>query len=509
VSPRVDPKKKRKTAMPRRLSAVVRVSRRNGREGDSFMSPDQQKELIRAWAKANNVVIVNWHDETDSVSGKTTDRPGLQAAIKEALSGFSDGIIVARVDRFSRSLVEGLVAVHELDDAGRVFVAVGDGINSWGGRSQKLMLTLLLTFAEWHLESLTQAWVDARVRHIGAGVANVWPYGYERDTVTRRLHPHPAEAQWVTEVFKRRATGEAYWSIARALDAAGVKPRKGKTWTHAALHRMLQNRVYLGELTSGSDDEGVPIINRNAHEPLVTAAQWAAAHRVRKTPWHGNTRSFLLAGIARCAACGGRMGGVTYCRGTKTYRYYRCRRRFSWGTCPRPATIDATALEVAVLAAFDADYLQGAAFGAEVSTAALDASRDELAEAEADLSMFVTDESSIELRRVSPAAYARGQAMRTARVENARTSLTTTERHELGASLPRELPNVWGELDTEERRSVLAMVYPVIAVRATDEPKTPLDSDVGGRVKLYRAHLDDVPDVPGLGGCQQLVTIDW
>src|SRR4051795_7488000 len=83
-------------AKPRRLSAVLRVSRRNGRGGDGHRSPDQQRDGIDAWAKSHGVEIrPEWvHDETDSVSGRTTQRAGLQAAMAQAMSGETDGVIV-------------------------------------------------------------------------------------------------------------------------------------------------------------------------------------------------------------------------------------------------------------------------------------------------------------------------------------------------------------------------------------------------------------------------------
>src|SRR5262245_4143194 len=91
----------------RNLDAIVRVSRLNGREGDSFHSVDMQKAAITAWAKAHDARIRKWFDESDSVSGGTTNREGLQTAMTRAVeSRVTDGIIVSNVDRFARNMVE-------------------------------------------------------------------------------------------------------------------------------------------------------------------------------------------------------------------------------------------------------------------------------------------------------------------------------------------------------------------------------------------------------------------
>src|SRR4051812_42656741 len=91
----------------RRLSAVVRVSKRNGRKGPRFLSPSEQRKAIKAWAAANGVIIVNWYDESDSVSGRTTARPGLQAALAEIEAGRTGGPSGGKVNRFCRKPFEG------------------------------------------------------------------------------------------------------------------------------------------------------------------------------------------------------------------------------------------------------------------------------------------------------------------------------------------------------------------------------------------------------------------
>jgi DNA invertase Pin-like site-specific DNA recombinase len=64
----------------------IRVSRRAGREGESFISPEVQRKKIAAWAKLHEVEIVNWWEEIDQ-SGAKLERPMFQQALARCEAG--------------------------------------------------------------------------------------------------------------------------------------------------------------------------------------------------------------------------------------------------------------------------------------------------------------------------------------------------------------------------------------------------------------------------------------
>jgi site-specific DNA recombinase len=470
-----------------RLSAVTRVSRVGDRGGDSFMSPDEQAETIKAWAKSNGAVIVAWHDETDSVSGRTTNRAGLKAALREAETGKSDGVIVARVDRFARNLTEGLAAVKRLHDDGKYFVAVRDGVNSADPKDRmgKMALTLLLMFAEWQLDTASDYWEITKRRHIGNGVATNPAYGYRKGP-DRRLVPYPPEAKVVRLIFEKRAKGWSWSQIATHLNDKGIptseprvrknaQPGEGdnrpiaKSWVNMMLPSVVARRTYLGELNHGE------FINRNAHKPIVSQDLWDRAHAMAKTPGKSGREAFLLTGLVRCGACGGRMSGLTHVvpatpnRPSYTIFYYKCRMFYSWGRCPAPQRVQAVELEKLVVQAFEERFLARAGSDASAETSA------ELAdaittrrEAEAELRAFrdspVTNRMGDELGRewVDEGMEVRLDAVKTAREAEAQARTA-----ELGASLPPGLVDAWerDELDDEERRTAMAGVIAVIGIK--------------------------------------------
>jgi site-specific DNA recombinase len=91
-----------KTKSGRKLDGYVRVSAVREREGESFISPDVQREKIAAWATTKDHTIVRWHEELD-VGGGKLDRPKLNLVMERIRSGETEGIAVAALDRMSRA----------------------------------------------------------------------------------------------------------------------------------------------------------------------------------------------------------------------------------------------------------------------------------------------------------------------------------------------------------------------------------------------------------------------
>src|SRR5690348_16903897 len=99
----------------------VRVSQTNGREGESFISPKLQEDRCRALIKVRGWRVGRVLVDLDQ-SGGTMDRPGLNEAIERMRTGDSCGIVVARIDRFSRTLKGALATIEAIEEAGGVLV---------------------------------------------------------------------------------------------------------------------------------------------------------------------------------------------------------------------------------------------------------------------------------------------------------------------------------------------------------------------------------------------------
>src|SRR4051812_23772400 len=108
---------------PLALDAYVRVSSVRGRGGDSFISPAVQRDRIAAWAQAHGYRIAKVHEELD-VSGATTDRPKLNEVMRRIETRETDGVVVFKLDRFGRTLIDSLALIDRIRAAGGTFASV-------------------------------------------------------------------------------------------------------------------------------------------------------------------------------------------------------------------------------------------------------------------------------------------------------------------------------------------------------------------------------------------------
>jgi DNA invertase Pin-like site-specific DNA recombinase len=102
------------------IDGYVRVSQVSGRSGARFISPIVQREQIEGWAKLHGAVVGEVFEELDE-SGARADRPLLMRAIERVEANESDGIVVAKLDRFGRSLVDSLAGIERIRKAGGTF----------------------------------------------------------------------------------------------------------------------------------------------------------------------------------------------------------------------------------------------------------------------------------------------------------------------------------------------------------------------------------------------------
>jgi site-specific DNA recombinase len=294
---------------PKRMDGYIRVSRRLGREGPGYISPDVQREAVQRWADYKGVEITAWHVDEDE-SGGTHERPGLEAAVARALDGETGGIVSWKIDRFSRYTEGGLRDLRRLEEADARLAFVVEDIDT-SGPMGKFVYTVMLAMSEYFLDNIKAGWKTAKTRAVGRGVKiGPTPYGYRRckDGV---LEPDPEKALTVAEAFRRTAQ-EGFESGFGYMAEHG----DGRRWTPTTFRRFLRNRTYLGEAHYGE------LSKLDAHTSLVSSSIWAAAQ-----PEPGTRRrpkgTFPLSGLARCGSCGSPLVGSRGGSGGQT-RVYRC-----------------------------------------------------------------------------------------------------------------------------------------------------------------------------------------
>ena len=163
---------------------IVRVSQVNGREGDSFASPGEQRDRILAACERDGLDLVEVIEELD-VSGGTPleDRAGLRRAVEAIEAGDADVLVAAYFDRLVRSLRVQDELVSRVEAAGGQVLAVDVGSVTNGSAGQWLSGTMLGAVSEYQRRTTAERTHEAQQRAINRGVAP-WPNippGYVRN----------------------------------------------------------------------------------------------------------------------------------------------------------------------------------------------------------------------------------------------------------------------------------------------------------------------------------------
>lgn len=382
------------------------------------------------------------------------DRPGLESAMAAVEHGEADGIAVAKLDRFARSVPGAAKALARLEAAGGVLVAVDLGMDT-STPAGKLMRNVLLALAEFEVDRIRENWKDASSRAVARGVhvSRVPPYGYRRKE-DGRFEPDPVQAPLVAEMFAQRARGVAWKDLAAFMDISDPRPKGA--WPWQTITTIIKRRTYLGEAFTGD------AVNPDAHEPLVDRDLWERAQSQHPRAPTRHERA-LLAGIIRCAACGYTMSQAT--DGARGYINYNCRKRHSGGVCPKPARIsqrranEYVAERFLIFAADTSVSDHELTIDTERATAAVEAAERELAAYRDGELVSVLGERS----------FRDGLEQRARRVDDARAGLARLRRNSDTTLLGDiNTPGIWDALTVAQQRQLLAATIDAVFVRQAD-----------------------------------------
>ncbi|WP_076818850.1 recombinase family protein [Pseudofrankia asymbiotica] len=226
----------------------------------------------------------------------------------------------------------------------------------------RMLLQMLAMFAQFERDTIIDRVIGGMERKAAKGL---WmggnrPFGYQVDRAHWKLLIDDKEAAVVRLIFnlyvKERLGTRA---IAKTLNERGHRTTTGGPWSGHQVIRVLDNRVYLGELTFRE------ITVTDTHEPIIESAQFAEAEKILTIRSDGHNHraasdsDYYLTGRMRCPQCAKAMLGSNAQGRNRTYRYYTCftRLRYSRERCDAPRLdADADALDQAILTALAAFY---------------------------------------------------------------------------------------------------------------------------------------------------------
>ncbi|MBS3961133.1 MAG: recombinase family protein [Sandarakinorhabdus sp.] len=308
----------------RRLRCAV-YTRKSSEEGldMEFNSLDAQRESCEAYVasqRAEGWVCTRERYDDGGFSGGTLERPGLKNLLADIEAGLVDVIVVYKIDRLSRSLMDFARLVELFDRHGVTFVSVTQAFNTTTSMG-RLTLNILLSFAQFEREVTGERIRDkfAASRAKGMWMGGFVPMGY--DVVERKLLINDAEAATVRHMFQRFVELGSATLLTRELVANGTLNKRGKPIDKGFLYKLFRNRLYLGEAVhKGSSHPG-------EHQAIITPELWDQLHAIlRESPRTraGNTRAqtpALLKGLIFTTS-GIAMTPTVTKKGSRHYRYY-------------------------------------------------------------------------------------------------------------------------------------------------------------------------------------------
>jgi site-specific DNA recombinase len=333
-----------------RCAIYTRKSTDEGLEKE-FNSLDAQREsgenYIKAQVEEGWACLPDRYDD-GGFTGGNMERPALKRLLADVEAGKIDCIVVYKVDRLSRSLLDFAKMVETFDKHNVSFVSVTQLINTSTSMG-RLMLNVLLSFAQFEREIISERTRDkiAAARRRGQWSGGMPLLGYDVDPRGSKLIVNEDEASRVRAIFELYLTHQSLIATIQELDQRGWvnkrwttrkgHERGGRQFTKTSLHKLLTNVAYLGKLRYKTE------IHDGEHDALVDADVWqrvqALLGRNGRTGGAAVRNKFgaLLKGILRCTACDCAMSPTHSTKnGNKRYRYYVCTgaQKRGWHTCP-------------------------------------------------------------------------------------------------------------------------------------------------------------------------------
>lgn len=341
-----------KPSVVRKLRCAV-YTRKSSEEGleQEFNSLQAQREACEAYVasqRSEGWVLVRDRYDDGGISGGTLERPALRRLLADIEDGLVDVVVVYKIDRLSRALMDFSKLVEVFDRNGVTFVSVTQSFNTTTSMG-RLTLNILLSFAQFEREVTAERIRDKvkASRMKGIWMGGVPPYGYH--VKDRKLLVDQERAEHVRWIFSRFLEIGSATELARAVQDRGLLTPRGNRIDKKYLYRMLNNRAYIGEAVH--KDMSYP----GEHDAIIDRATWDKVHTIlQESPRKRAARTraqtpALLKGLIH-GPDGAAFSPSHTRKGGRLYRYYVSQTvlKHGAGTCP-VGRVPAGEIEAAVL----------------------------------------------------------------------------------------------------------------------------------------------------------------
>jgi len=332
-----------------RCAVYTRKSTDEGLHSD-FNTLDAQREAAEAYIasqKSEGWVCLPDRYDDGGYTGGNMERPALKRLLAHARAGRVDCVVVYKVDRLSRSLLDFARIMGVLEAHAASFVSVTQQFNTTTSMG-RLTLNILLSFAQFEREIISERTRDkiASARRKGKWSGGRPILGYDVDPKGGRLMINEEEAQQVRTIFELYLDRRSLIETIKELDARGWANKRwvtkrgheagGRPFTKPNLLHLLKNVLYVGKVTYKRE------LHDGEQPAIVDAHVFERVQRILKrngTTGGKHVRNrfgALLKGLIYCAPCRTAMIHTHTKKRDKRYRYYVClnAQKRGWHTCP-------------------------------------------------------------------------------------------------------------------------------------------------------------------------------
>jgi site-specific DNA recombinase len=209
-------------------------------------SLEVQKARIEAYAQAYGLTLDEFVVDA-GISAKSLNRPGIQGLMARVKRGEVGSVIVFKLDRISRAIVDLASLVETFNKYDTSFVSVSEQLDT-GSACGRLMVNLLGVLSQFEREQISER-VTTTLGHLrtsGKVYSGSTPYGYAPMTTSsgvQQLVADDEQQKVLCDIHDMRTGGMGYARIAAVLNEQEVPARNGGKWYASSVHSVLNSRM--------------------------------------------------------------------------------------------------------------------------------------------------------------------------------------------------------------------------------------------------------------------------
>ncbi len=341
----------------KKSALYIRVSTHYQIDKDSL--PFQKKELINYSKYVLNIDDYEIFEDA-GYSGKNTVRPAFQDMISKIKKGEFTHLLVWKIDRISRNLLDFCAMYEELKKYNCTFISKNEQFDT-SSATGEAMLKLVLIFAE-----LERKLTSERVSAIMLDRANkgLWngaqcPLGYSWNEEKKFPDINKDESETIKLIYNTYENISSSLQVAKMLNSEHIKTKRDGKWSSKTVSDIIRNPFYKGtyrynyrESARGKiKDESEWIIVEDNHSPIISKEQWEHCNKImdinaqRNTSlYRKNSNIHVFASLIKCKKCGETF--IANCDVTRKdgYRpsYYYCKGKYGSYGCDAKLISDVT-----------------------------------------------------------------------------------------------------------------------------------------------------------------------